>query len=85
MIRDNLKLLDQIMQKKTDHIEPEVVLGGTAGLQQMRPASVYLPLPNHNYVQSGKLSVNGVPAKTDFYQIKNANRKDLKSGKKSNS
>ena len=58
-IRDNLKLLNQIME-----IEPQ---------QQNRSHSiggVYLPLPNHNYVPSGSQNLKAAPAKAKHYQIR---------------
>ena len=77
-IKDNLRLLNQIMEKGTAQRDEH----GLMGLYS-RSSSVYLPLPNHNYVQSGKLSVNGAPAKVDLYQIKGDSQKHLKTRKNS--
>ena len=52
-IRGNLELLNQIMSMKQPGADSD--FGGR--FFHSRAQSVYLPLPNHNYVQSGKLSL----------------------------
>ena len=38
-------------------------------------SDVYLPLPNHNYVSTGKTNLKAAPTKSKYYQIKKPSSK----------
>ena len=60
-IKGNLKLINEIMQiNRSGDYDSMFYNGGTG---------CYIPLPNHNYNHSGKVSVRAIPAKTQFYKI----------------
>ena len=69
LIRGNLKLINQIMQLRTD--KQSAHLSSVFG--HSRTSSTYLPLPNHNFNQAAQHQAgHTIQAKTSLYQIEKA-------------